>query len=51
MQACRVANVSVPDANATLDEVMHFATMAYFGYDRYGGVDGFAKSLYRSMAS
>lgn len=32
--------VSVPASDATLPEVMRFASTTYFGYDRHGGVEG-----------
>jgi hypothetical protein len=33
---------AVPADDAPLQEVMQFATMSYFGYDRHGGVEGLA---------
>ncbi len=32
--------VRVPASDASLSDVMQFATFTYFGYDRHGGVEG-----------
>ena len=36
------SSVAVPDADAPIDVLLHFATGTYFGYDRHGGAEGLA---------